>query len=76
MINGPSRDNAGRFTRVNDSPVVRKALEGLAIFNPATRQEARTLLSMYAHRDQLTDSDREAILNRYPVRGKGRHRAH
>jgi len=48
------------------SPLVRAAVVALDGFGALSQREARTLLGMWARRDQLTAADVDLVLLHYP----------
>jgi hypothetical protein len=50
---------------------VASALDALTPFHPTSRKQAKALLTMWAHRDQLTPGDVRAVLAAFPVRARG-----
>lgn len=49
----------------HDTTWVAKAVKALEPFQPASRDEAELLLSMWRHRQQLTDKERSLVLDVY-----------
>lgn len=58
-----------RSVALDASPLVRAAIAALDAFGAVSQREARTLLGMWARRDQLTPGEVGRVLDHYPTPG-------